>query len=85
MLLLIPLLPFFGFLVNAFLGRRLPKSVSGGVACLAIIGSFVVSVLSVINIVSTRMRSSPRRPLSTGWPQAICRSRCGSASITCRR
>ena len=41
MLLLIPLLPFLGFLVNAFLGRRLPKSVSGGVACLAIIGSFV--------------------------------------------
>ena len=39
-----------GFLVNAFLGRRLPKSVSGGVACLAIIGSFVVSVLSVISI-----------------------------------
>ena len=25
MLLLIPLLPLLGFLVNAFLGRRLPK------------------------------------------------------------
>ena len=52
MLLLIPLLPFLGFLVNAFLGRRLPKSVSGLVACLAIIGSFAVSVLSVISVVS---------------------------------
>ena len=52
MLLLIPLLPFVGFLVNAFLGRRLPKSVSGGVACLAMIGSFVVSVVSVVSIVS---------------------------------
>jgi len=52
MLLLIPLLPFLGFLVNAFFGRRLPKSVSGLVACLAIIGSFVVSVLSVISVVS---------------------------------
>jgi NADH-quinone oxidoreductase subunit L len=52
MLLLIPLLPFFGFLVNAFLGRRLPKSVSGGVACLTIIGSFVVSVASIVTIVS---------------------------------
>src|SRR4026209_821067 len=52
MLFLIPLLPFLGFLVNAFLGRRLPKSVSGWVACLAIIGSFVVSVLSVISVVS---------------------------------
>ncbi len=52
MLLLIPLLPFVGFLVNAFVGRRLPKSVSGGLACLAIIGSFVVSVLSVLSVVN---------------------------------
>ena len=47
MLLLIPLLPFLGFVVNAFFGRRLPKSVSGGLACLAIIGSFLVSAASV--------------------------------------
>ena len=33
MLALIPLLPFLGFLVNAFLGRRLTKGVSGAVAC----------------------------------------------------
>jgi NADH-quinone oxidoreductase subunit L len=46
MLLLIPLLPFLGFVVNAFLGRRLPKTVSGGIACLAIIGAFVVSVMT---------------------------------------
>jgi NADH-quinone oxidoreductase subunit L len=46
MLLLIPLLPFAGFVVNAFLGRRLPKSVSGGIACLAMIGAFLVSVAS---------------------------------------
>ena len=38
MLLLIPLLPFVGFLVNAFLGKRLPKSVSGGLACLVMLG-----------------------------------------------
>src|SRR5215212_6462802 len=47
MLLLIPLLPFIGFLVNASLGRRLSKPVSGAVACGAIGGSFVVSLLSV--------------------------------------
>src|SRR3954469_24592037 len=47
MLLLIPLLPFLGFLVNAFLGRRLSKPVSGAIACAAIGGSFVVSLLSV--------------------------------------
>jgi NADH-quinone oxidoreductase subunit L len=52
MLLLIPLLPFLGFVVNAFIGRRLPKSISGGVACLAIIGSFVVSLSSVFGLLA---------------------------------
>ena len=50
MLLLIPLLPFLGFAVNAFLGRRLPKAISGGIACLAIIASFVVAVVSVVGL-----------------------------------
>ena len=53
MLLLIPLLPFAGFLVNAFLGKRLPKSVSGGVACLVMVGSFAVSAMSVWTLVNT--------------------------------
>jgi NADH-quinone oxidoreductase subunit L len=47
MLALIPLLPFLGFVINAFVGRRLPKSISGGLACLSIIGSFVVSFLVI--------------------------------------
>ena len=46
MLLLIPLLPLAGFLVNAFFGRRLSKSVSGGVACAAMIASFAVSAVA---------------------------------------
>jgi NADH-quinone oxidoreductase subunit L len=46
MLLLIPLLPFTGFLVNASFGRRLPKSISGGIACLAMIAAFAVSAVS---------------------------------------
>jgi NADH-quinone oxidoreductase subunit L len=44
---LIPLFPFLGFLVNATMGRRLPKAVSGGLACLVMIASFVVSALVV--------------------------------------
>ncbi len=51
MLLLIPLLPFAGFLVNAAIGRRLAKSVSGGVACLAMFASFLVSAWSVWSLV----------------------------------
>src|SRR5262249_9601494 len=53
MLGLIPLLPFLGYVVNAALGRRLPKSLSGGLACLAIIASFVVSVMAVMSLPST--------------------------------
>src|SRR5262249_62010745 len=48
MLALIPLLPLAGFVINAFLGRRLPKTVSGGLACLAMLGAFAVSVLAVL-------------------------------------
>src|SRR3954451_22869726 len=48
MLLLIPLLPFLGFCLNSLLGKRLPKSISGGVACLAMLAAFAVSVLSVM-------------------------------------
>jgi len=46
-LLLIPLLPFLGFLVNASFGRRLSKAAAGAVACAAIIGSFLVSAAAV--------------------------------------
>jgi NADH-quinone oxidoreductase subunit L len=46
-LLLIPLFPFAGFLLNATLGRRLSKGVSGGLASLAMIASFLVSASSV--------------------------------------
>ncbi len=43
MLLLIPLLPCLGFLINAALGRRVGKAVSGGVAVGAMVASFAVA------------------------------------------
>ena len=51
MLALIPLFPLIGFLVNATMGRRLPKGVSGGLASLAMLASFAVSALSVWQLV----------------------------------
>jgi NADH-quinone oxidoreductase subunit L len=51
MLLLIPLLPFLGFLVNASFGRRLTKGVSGAVACGAMVASFAVAVAGVLRLV----------------------------------
>jgi len=53
MLLLIPLLPLAGFLVNAFFGRRLSKSLSGGLACAAMIASFAVSAWLVWGLLGT--------------------------------
>src|SRR6516225_2720663 len=52
MLLLIPLLPLVGFVINASLGRRLPKSVSGGLACLVMLAAFVVSVMAAMSAAS---------------------------------
>ena len=46
MLLLIPLLPFLGFLTNLALGRRLSKAVSGGLACAAMFGAFMAAAWS---------------------------------------
>ena len=53
MLLLIPLLPLAGFVVNAFVGRRLSKSLSGGVACAVMIASFAVSASLDANILKS--------------------------------
>jgi NADH-quinone oxidoreductase subunit L len=46
-LLLIPLLPFAGFLINAAIGRRLSRGVSGLVATGAMAASFGVAAVSV--------------------------------------
>jgi NADH-quinone oxidoreductase subunit L len=48
---LIPLLPFVGFAINAFLGKRLSKSLSGGIACLVMLVSFAISVTMVVRLV----------------------------------
>ncbi|HZR25771.1 MAG TPA: NADH-quinone oxidoreductase subunit L [Vicinamibacterales bacterium] len=57
MLLLIPLLPFVGFLVNASVGRRITRSASGAVACGAMIASFVVALASVWRLVGLEPES----------------------------
>jgi NADH-quinone oxidoreductase subunit L len=47
MLLLIPLLPFLGFLLNASFGKRVSKAAAGAVACGVMIASFLVSLAAV--------------------------------------
>jgi NADH-quinone oxidoreductase subunit L len=46
-LALIPLLPFAGFLVNLTMGKRLPKSVSGGLASAVMVASFLIAATQV--------------------------------------
>src|SRR5512142_3722 len=52
MLLLIPLLPFIGFLLNASFGRRMSKAAAGAIACGAMIASFVISVAAVAKLLA---------------------------------
>jgi len=47
MLALIPLFPLLGFVINAVVGRRLSKTVSGGLASLVMLASFAVSAMVV--------------------------------------
>jgi NADH-quinone oxidoreductase subunit L len=51
MLLLIPLLPLVGFLINASFARRLSKGASGLVACAVMVLSFAISVAAVARLV----------------------------------
>jgi len=57
MLLLIPLLPFLGFLVNASFGRRLTKAAAGAIACSVMIASFAVSLWAFAQIASGGARA----------------------------
>ncbi len=50
MLLLIPGLPFLGFLINAFFGRRLSRGVSGAIASGVMLAAFGVSIAVVIQM-----------------------------------
>jgi NADH-quinone oxidoreductase subunit L len=59
----IPLLPFAGFVVNATMGKRLPKSVSGGLASLVMVLSFLISAYLVWQL--SRMAPDQRLLTST--------------------
>jgi len=66
-LALIPLLPLGGFLVNAFIGRRLPKSVSGGLATALMAVSFVISVMQVLALAAMPPENRQINQLLFNW------------------
>ena len=89
MLSLIPLLPFLGFLVNATLGRRLPKGVSGGIATGAMALSFGVAAASVWQLLRLEpvggVRAIEETRLHLDRVGRARRSRWRSGSTRCRR
>jgi NADH-quinone oxidoreductase subunit L len=67
MLLLIPLFPLVGFLVNASFARRVGKGISGAVACGAIILSFAVSVAAVARLVGLPVEERAIAQTAFNW------------------
>ncbi|MBX3164566.1 MAG: NADH-quinone oxidoreductase subunit L [Bacteroidetes bacterium] len=47
---LVPLFPLIGFLINGFFGKKISKGLSGTIASVAVLASFVVSVLIFVEL-----------------------------------
>ena len=47
---LVPLFPLIGFLINGFFGKKIGKSVSGIIASVSILASFILSVLIFVEL-----------------------------------
>ncbi|MDQ3813887.1 MAG: NADH-quinone oxidoreductase subunit L, partial [Armatimonadota bacterium] len=50
-LALIVLFPLIGFIINGFIGRKMPKPVPGVIACVAVLASFIVAVVRFMEVV----------------------------------
>lgn len=48
--ILIPLFPLIGFLINGLLANRIPKTLSGWIASLSVLASFICSVFIFLNL-----------------------------------
>ena len=53
---LIPGLPLLGFFIHAFIGKKLPRGVVGGIATLVVLASFAVSVWVLIALLGQEER-----------------------------
>lgn len=54
---LIPLFPLLGFLINGFFGKKISKSTSGWIASIAVLASFVVSLLIFFELEHSEVKS----------------------------
>lgn len=56
---LIPLFPLLGFLINGFFGKKISKGLSGAIASIAVLASFVVSLLIFFELEHAEQKSIP--------------------------
>jgi NADH-quinone oxidoreductase subunit L len=54
---LVPLFPLIGFLINGFFGKKMSKGMSGTIACLSVLASFIVSVLIFMEVSASQQKS----------------------------
>ena len=54
---LIPLFPLLGFLINGFFGKKISKGLSGTIASIAVLASFIVSVLIFMELEHSEIKS----------------------------
>jgi NADH-quinone oxidoreductase subunit L len=54
---LIPLFPLLGFLINGFFGKKMSKGLSGAIASLCILASFIVSAMVFVDLQSSTQKS----------------------------
>lgn len=47
---LIPLFPLLGFLINGFFGKKISKGLSGAIASISVLASFIVSILIFVEL-----------------------------------
>ena len=68
---LIPLFPLLGFLINGLLGpltgKTLPKSLAGGLATVAVFGSFAVAVLLFLHVTTADAAHKQATVFLTPW------------------
>lgn len=47
---LVPLFPLIGFLINGFFGKKMSKTLSGAIASISVLASFVLAVLAFVEL-----------------------------------
>jgi NADH-quinone oxidoreductase subunit L len=55
---LVPLFPLIGFIINGFFGKKMSKSMSGAIACISVLASFVVAVLIFMEVSASQQKSN---------------------------